>query len=242
MQLWKLIIDKSGHEIMLIFYRLILVPIFVFSVIPQLYAADYNGLISITKKGKPVKPSEYADAVIYFVPDQVINTPPLNTETKEMKMEKKTYSPRVLPVSVGTEVSFPNFDPILHNAFSTSTNNNFDLGLYSGGDKGSHKFEKPGLVRVYCNVHHAMVAYILVFDSPYYTTPSSEGSFTLKDLPPVSGQLFIWHPRAKLIKKKFDFSKAVEQEKFDLELTKRRIPKHSNKAGKSYRKIKKKNY
>jgi len=227
---------------MLILYRFFLVSIFVFSVIPNLYAADYSGVISITKKGKPVKPKEYADAVIYFVPEQAVNTPPLITETKEMKMEKKNYSPRVLPITVGTEVDFPNFDPILHNAFSTSTNNNFDLGLYSGGDKGTHKFEKPGLVRVYCNVHHAMVAYILVFDSPYYTTLSDDGKFTLKDLPAEPGQLFIWHPRAKLIKKKLDFSKTVEQEKFDLELTKRRIPKHSNKAGKSYRKTKKKKY
>lgn len=227
---------------MLIFYRCFLLPIFLFSVFPHLYAADYNGVISITKKGKPVKPNEYADTVIYFVPEQAVNTPPLESETQEMKMEKKSYSPRVLPITVGTEVNFPNFDPILHNAFSTSTNNNFDLGLYSGGDKGSHTFEKSGLVRVYCNVHHAMVAYILVFDSPYYTTPSSEGKFTLKDLPSVPGKLFIWHPRAKLIKKKIDLSKAVEQEKFDLELTKRRIPKHSNKDGKSYRKIKKKNY
>ncbi len=227
---------------MLMFYRFFIVPILLFSVVPHLYATDFNGVISISKKGKAVKPSEYADAVIYFVPDQAVNSPPLNTEMKEMKMEKKTYSPRVLPITMGTEVNFPNFDPILHNAFSTSTNNNFDLGLYGGGDKGTHKFEKPGLVRVYCNVHHAMVAYILVFDSPYYTTPSSEGNFTLKDLPQVSGQLFIWHPRAKLIKKKLDFSKTIGQEKFDLELTKRRVPKHSNKAGKSYRKTKKKKY
>lgn len=224
------------------FYRFYLVPILLFIVIPNLYAVDFSGVISISKKGKAVKPSEYADAVIYFVPEKAVSSPPLSTGTKEMKMEKKKYSPRVLPVTVGTEVNFPNFDPILHNAFSTSTNNNFDLGLYSGGDKGSHKFEKPGLVRVYCNVHHAMVAYILVFDSPYYTTLSNDGQFTLKDLPAVPGQLFIWHPRAKLIKKKLDFSTKVDQDKFDLELTKRRIPKHSNKAGKSYRKTKKKKY
>ena len=239
---WKLTTKKSGHEVMHMFSRLFWVSIIAISMVSHLYAADFNGEISITKKGKSVKPNEYADAVIYFVPEKTVKTPPLSTETREIKMEKKKYSPRVLPISVGTEVDFPNFDPILHNAFSTSTNNNFDLGLYSGGDKGTHKFEKPGLVRVYCNVHHAMVAYILVFDSPYYTTLSPEGKFTLKDLPDVPGQLFIWHPRSKLIKKKIDFSKAVDYEKFDLELTKRRIPKHSNKAGKSYRKTKKKQY
>ena len=159
-----------------------------------------------------------------------------------MKMEKKRYSPRVLPITVGTKVSFPNFDPILHNAFSTSTNNNFDLGLYAGGETGAYVFEKQGLVRVYCNVHHAMVAYILVFDSPYFTKPDNDGKFILEDLPDVAGRLFIWHPRARLIKEKIDFSHAVEEKKFDLELTKRRVPKHSNKEGKSYRKAREKRY
>lgn len=211
-------------------------------VVPQLQAADYSGVVTISKKGKLVKQKEYADTVIYFVPKQAVSTGSLDTEPKEMKMEKKAYSPRVLPITVGTEVSFPNFDPILHNAFSTATNNSFDLGLYAGGDTAAHVFEKSGLVRVYCNVHHSMVGYILVFDTPYFTSPTSDGEFTLKDLPDVPGQLFIWHPRAKLIKEKIDLSDVVEQKTFNLELTKRRIPKHKNKEGKSYRKARKKAY
>lgn len=223
-------------------HRTIVLLVLLFSIAPHIYAVDYKGTVSISKKGKPVSQGEYADTVIYFVPKQTVETEPLNTEPKEMKMEKKKYSPRVLPIAVGTEVSFPNFDPILHNAFSTSTNNNFDLGLYSGGETDSHTFDKAGLVRVYCNVHHAMVAYILVFDSPYFTTPSSNGEFVLNDLPEIPGQLFIWHPRAKLIKEKIDLSQTIEQKKFNVDLTKRKIPKHSNKDGKSYRKARKKSY
>ena len=188
------------------YFRFILLLIFFFAAVPQIYAADYSGVISISKKGKPAKVDEYADAVVYFVPKQAVKASQLDTETKEMKMEKKRYSPRVLPITVGTKVSFPNFDPILHNAFSTSTNNNFDLGLYAGGETGAYVFEKQGLVRVYCNVHHAMVAYILVFDSPYFTKPDNDGKFILEDLPDVAGRLFIWHPRARLIKEKIDWN------------------------------------
>jgi plastocyanin len=221
-------------------FTLIIFP-FLFVTVPA-FAVDYNGVVKIVEKGKSAAKSEYEDAIIYFVPDEPVSMEAAAKETKEMKMEKKKFLPRVLPVTVGTEVNFPNFDPILHNAFSTSTNNNFDLGLYSGGEKGSAIFEKPGLVRVYCNVHHAMVAYILVFDNSFYTNLSNDGSFTLKGLPATSGTLYLWHPRAKVLKQEVNLASASSGETFKIELTKRRIPKHNNKLGKSYRKARERNY
>ena len=213
----------------------------IFAIAP-VFAADYSGSVLITEKGKSIAASEYADTVVYFVPAKPVEAVTLSTETKEIVMKKKGFIPRVLPIQLGTTVSFPNFDPILHNAFSTSPKNKFDLGLYGGGEEKSHTFEKTGLVRVYCNVHHNMVAYILSFDSPYFTTPTSSGEFILKDLPSGSGELVLWHPRAKAIKQKIDLSTSMEGETFELKLTKRRIPKHKNKFGKSYRRSKKKDY
>lgn len=157
-------------------------------------------------------------------------------------MKGKSFLPRVLPIQVGTTVNFPNFDPILHNAFSTSRKNKFDLGLYGGGEQESHTFDKTGLTRVYCNVHHNMVAYILSFDSPYFTVLTSEGEFSLKDLPSGSGELVLWHPRAKAVKQKVNLSADISGQNFEIELTKRRIPKHKNKLGKSYRKAREKVY
>jgi plastocyanin len=206
------------------------------------FAVDFSGAVELSEKGKPATKKEYEDTIIYFVPNEPVSTDSMAKETKEMKMEKKKFLPRVLPVTTGTEVSFPNFDPILHNAFSTSTNNNFDLGLYSGGENEVVTFEKSGLVRVYCNVHHSMVAYILVFDNAFYTRLSNDGNFELKDLPATSGTLYIWHPRAKVIKQEVNMASVKSGDKFNLDLTKRRIPKHSNKLGKSYRKAREKNY
>ncbi len=206
------------------------------------FAIDFSGVVEISEKGKSASKNEYEDAIIYFVPNESVPTESASKITKEIKMEKKSFSPRVLPVMAGTEVSFPNFDPILHNAFSTSTNNNFDLGLYSGGEKGTATFDKSGLVRVYCNVHHAMVAYILVFDNPFFTNLAANGNFKLEGLPASSGTLYIWHPRAKVLKQDVNMVYAQSGEIFKLELTKRRIPKHNNKLGKSYRKAKERNY
>lgn len=208
----------------------------------QSFAANYSGIVKLISKGKPAAAKEYEDVVVYFVSKDAGNMEVVATETKEIVMQKKAFAPRVLPITVGSDIAFPNFDPILHNAFSTSRKNNFDLGLIGQGDTSQHTFDKPGLVRVYCNVHHSMVAYVLIFDSPYYTMLSKNGEFNLENLPPVSGELFVWHPRAKVVKHKLDLSSVNEQKEFNLNLSKRRIPKHKNKTGKSYRAKRESNY
>ncbi|MBI1733177.1 MAG: methylamine utilization protein [Gammaproteobacteria bacterium] len=196
-------------------------------------AAEYGGKLSLTENGKPAAGEEYADVVVYFVPKTPAAATPLK-DGAEMRMEKKSFAPRVLPVTLGTEVRFPNVDPILHNAFSTSTNNAFDLQLYGGGEAKLHKFDSAGLVRMYCNVHHSMVGYILVLDTPYYARISAAGDFALKDLP-TAGDLYLWHPRGEVVKQALDLSQGVPAGTFKMELTQRRIPQHTNKEGKSYR-------
>jgi plastocyanin len=74
----------------------------------------------------------------------------------------KEFAPHVLVVPVGSTVTFSNYDPFNHNVFSLSEENPFDLGLYGRGEVRSVRFEKPGLVRVYCNVHAQMNSLILV--------------------------------------------------------------------------------
>jgi plastocyanin len=197
-------------------------------------AADYSGRVQLTEDGQPASVEEYADVVVYFVPQTPAVVTPLK-DGAEMRMEKKTFVPRVLPVTLGTEVHYPNLDPILHNAFSTSTNNSFDLQLYGGGESKSHVFESAGLVRMYCNVHHAMVGYILVLDTPYFSGIAGGGEFTLKDLP-AAGTLYLWHPRAEVFKQALDLAQEpASVPTFKLDLTQRRIPKHMNKEGKTYR-------
>lgn len=204
---------------------------------PSAQAAEYSGRLQLTENGQAVAADEFADVVIYFVPKVPAGAVAPLPGGAEMRMEKKSFAPRVLPVTLGTEVRFPNFDPILHNAFSTSTNNSFDLQLYGGGETKTHKFESAGLVRMYCNVHHGMVGYILVLDTPYYATTAAGGEFTLKDLPPA-GDLYLWHPRGDVVKQALDMTQGTASgATFKMDLTQRRIPKHLNKEGKSYRRI-----
>jgi len=196
-------------------------------------AAELRGQISLSAGGKPLRASEAAEAVVYFRPRTAF-PPPAPMPAASMSTRRKEFIPRVLAITPGTEVQFPNMDPILHNAFSTSPGNAFDTGVYGSGQGASHVFEKPGLVKVYCNVHHAMAAHILVLDTPWFTKPDAQGRFELHDLPAGPGDLVVFHDRAGPWQQSVDPATQNDPLDIPLELKRRRVPPHMNKFGKPY--------
>ncbi|MBS0569668.1 MAG: hypothetical protein JSS28_03605, partial [Proteobacteria bacterium] len=137
-----------------------------------LHAAGIEGHLSLSADGKPLRSEEAQDAIIYFRPKVPQHLLPTRT-SYTMRTLRKQFVPRTLAITVGSTVRFPNGDPILHNAFSGSKDNAFDVGLYGQGEGKAVTFSHVGYVRVYCNVHHSMVGNILVLDTPYFTHPDA---------------------------------------------------------------------
>jgi plastocyanin len=104
-----------------------------------------------------------------------------------------SFVPPVLCVLAGSTVSFPNKDDMFHNVFSLSKTKAFDLGLYGPGQEKTVTFEKTGLVKIYCNIHENMKAYILVLGNPYFTLTDKEGRYRLRDVPPGTYALVCWY-------------------------------------------------
>lgn len=102
-----------------------------------------------------------------------------------------------MAVSVGTTVSFPNFDPLFHNVFSTSPTSPFDLGLYKAGEAREFTFQKEGIVRLACNLHANMTAFIAVVAAPAYVVTDAEGRFAFRHLAPGRYKLKAWSERSK---------------------------------------------
>ena len=198
-------------------------------------AASLEGTITLVVGGKPLRAEEAAEAVVYFRPASPSALTPSASEYA-MSTERKQFVPRILPIMVGSVVRFPNEDVILHNAFSTSKNNAFDVGLYSQGEGHTVTFEHAGYVRVYCNVHHSMIGHILVLDTPYFTHPDAQGHFNLANLPDERGDLVVWHDRATPWHIKATPGETVAS-KVLLDLNLRRIPQHMNKFGKPYNRL-----
>jgi len=117
-----------------------------------------------------------------------------STDT-QIEQRNKTFIPHVLPVLVGTTVSFPNNDPFFHNVFSDSDTHKFDLGLYRGGQSRSTRFDKPGVVEIRCNVHNLMSAYVVVEPTPYFTTANARGIYQIGEVPTSRYMVTAWNPR-----------------------------------------------
>ena len=93
------------------------------------------------------------------------------------------FAPRVLAVRTGTTVEFPNNDRVFHNVFSFRDGKRFDLGLYPIGSIKHVRFDRPGVSRVFCNIHPHMAAYVVAVDSPWFAVSEADGDFTLPDVP-----------------------------------------------------------
>ncbi|MBK9494404.1 MAG: hypothetical protein IPO08_07650 [Xanthomonadales bacterium] len=198
-----------------------------------LQAWELQGQVRVTAQGRALRASEAQQVVVYLQPtDPVPLSPPV--EPVRIVTSRKQFAPRVTPVLRGTRVVFPNQDPILHNAFSSTPGAVFDVGLFGQGEQGEPvTLLQPGLVNVFCNVHHSMRAYVLVLDTPYFVRPDAQGRFVLRDLPAQGGMLHAWHERSAAWKLAIA---GTQQAAIDvtLELTRRRLPAHLNKLGKPY--------
>jgi len=172
-----------------------------------------------------------AEAVVWFVPDHAGAAP--EPGDYEMRTQRKRFEPRVLVVPAGSTVRFPNRDPILHNVFSVSSGNAFDLGLHGRGEGESHRFVAPGVVRVFCNVHHAMVAYVAVMPTPHYASPAADGRFRLRGVPAGPGTLWVWHERGEPQSRRLDPAASGD---LSTSVTASRplVPPHRNKLGRPY--------
>ena len=132
--------------------------------------------------------------VIVFLKDAPHRGDPVTTQVTVTQRDE-AFVPRVVAITRGSTVDFPNADPFFHNVFSLSRGANFDLGRYPRGESKSRRFPNAGLVKVYCHIHSHMTASIMVFDHPYFRIPAADGAFTIDDVPPGNYQISAWHER-----------------------------------------------
>ena len=126
-----------------------------------------------------------------YLKSQISN---MKAEQAQIDQRDKKFIPHVLPVRVGRRVNFPNNDDTWHNVFSTSEAKKFDLGLYPPGNNRNVTFDKPGVVRILCNVHPHMEAYVVVKEHPFFAASDSRGNYRLDAVSVGKYRLQAWHP------------------------------------------------
>jgi plastocyanin len=159
--------------------------------------ATVRGRVEIVASKDPGvrKHSDFSGVVVWLEPASGALLSP-KPRRAEMVQKGKQFLPHVLAITVGSTVDFPNYDPIIHNAFSNYDGQIFDVGLYPPGTTRSVPFRKEGIVRIFCNIHPTMSAIIVVLRSPYYAVSGKNGEFSIADVPPGSYRLHVYHERA----------------------------------------------
>jgi plastocyanin len=148
-----------------------------------------------TPADAPTDTNELKNVVLYL--DSVpADESPVAPPDLAIAQQHESFQPHVLPVLVGWSVAFPNRDPIFHNVFSLSSVKAFDLGRYPQNASKSVRFDKPGIVQVFCHIHSDMSAVVFVRPNPYFTVPNDAGHYVIDGVPPGDYRVVAWHERS----------------------------------------------
>lgn len=107
---------------------------------------------------------------------------------------KCRYEPHVTVVRPGKPFNIFNQDPILHNVHAYRGDDTvFNLAQPFQGQATPQTLGDEGLIRVKCDVHSWMEAWVLVINNPYFAITDAQGSYNISEVPPGSYKVTMWH-------------------------------------------------
>ena len=167
-------------------------------------AADHEPRPNVADLGMPGShgPTDRRRSVVYLDPGPRAAFDVRDEPHARMDQRNETFIPHVLAIMAGSTVDFPNNDRTYHNVFSLSKTRTFDLGRYAAGRSKSIRFDKPGIVRVFCDIHSHMSAYILVFSHPYFAVTDEQGRYRIDGVPPGTYTVVAWNEAMDLQSRK----------------------------------------
>jgi plastocyanin len=147
------------------------------------------------------KVSGVAGESVVYVDTIAGKTFPAPTQHPVIDQKGLLFQPHITVVEVGTTVDFLNSDAVAHNVFWPSVGGNkkltHNLGTWPKGEKRSFKFDNPGAVALFCNVHPEMSGYVVVSPTPYYALTDKSGAYKIENVPDGSYSVTAWHEGAK---------------------------------------------
>lgn len=157
------------------------------------------------------------------------------TRTPVISQRGRQFTPRVVPVVVGTTIQFLNDDDIYHNVFSLARVQPFDLGIYPKNSTRSLRFDRPGLVPLHCNIHPNMVGYLLVLANPHFALTDAAGRYEIAGVPDGQYSLRTWDELAPEYRRTVELARSTTTT-IDIALQRTRVlAPHVDKFGRRYR-------
>ena len=166
---------------------------------PSVLAATVTGNVALVgTDGHAPKKRDSSGVVVWLEPVAGVPRPTPVQQQKPAILDQRNHMfvPHVVAIEVGTAVDFPNHDPMDHNAFSNFDGQVFDVHLYTPQTSRRVVFRRPGIVRVFCNIHETMSAVIAVLETPYFAVSNASGRFEVR-APAGEYTLRFWDERGE---------------------------------------------
>jgi plastocyanin len=130
--------------------------------------------------------------------------------TVQLDQKQCVFVPRVVVVPVGGTVEFLNSDRLLHNLHSASGGHNPTFNrTQPKGRAIPIAFRRPEIIRIDCDLHPWMRAWVVVAEHPFYAVTNDRGEFALENVPPGTYALQLWHESLGVMKKDVTVSEGV---------------------------------
>ncbi len=138
---------------------------------------------------------EIRNAVVWIENAPAGAAPAPTTGKVEVDQKACAFVPRIVVVPAGGTVDFLNSDRLLHNIHATPKLNVSFNRTQPMGRTIPVTFAKPEIVKINCDLHSWMTAWVVVAAHPHYAVTGADGRFAFDNLPPGQYQLQIWHER-----------------------------------------------
>lgn len=150
---------------------------------------------------KPIQAEDPTPAIVW-VEKKGMAYPKLRTgKMVSIPQHGYQFRPAVLAVQTGTPVTFPNMDDEFHHVCTYSKPYLFDLGHYRKDQTPEELiFDKPGLVKIYCEIHKHMRCRLLVLDTPWFALTDARGGFKITGIPSGEYEIKAMLPSEKQVK------------------------------------------
>ncbi|HUL42774.1 MAG TPA: carboxypeptidase regulatory-like domain-containing protein [Bacteroidota bacterium] len=122
---------------------------------------------------------------------------PTPTAKVTLTQEGCMYHPHVFGMMANQPLEIVNADPTLHNIHALPKNSKqFNIAQPIQNSRRTETFDKPEvMVKLKCDVHSWMAAYVGVLDNPFYAVTDDKGDFTIKNLPAGTYTVEAWHEK-----------------------------------------------
>lgn len=138
-----------------------------------------------------------------LVNNQKLQNVVITLEGKKLKSKPGTfhmdqkgcrYEPHVVAMPKGSELVIHSSDPINHNIHTYSFDNDpINIMFTPDAEDFTQEMEEPEIIKVECDLHSWMTAWIVVTDNSFFSISNQQGSFEISDVPPGKYTVTAWH-------------------------------------------------